>query len=380
VAGDFERRLLEVERRLGHAGLGLERTRLRTLQGLQEVRQLWSDLATVTPACSIATTITYGGTPVASAGTVTVSGPGGFSASGAPDASGIFTTTIPGSGSYTVSYSGPCSLAGSTTVTATCPGTNAVTLTPTTTQAAQVHFSIGGCNNIAVPNATATLTGGGRIYSATSSTGSITIDVSATGAGSYSWTVTEPTGRLISTSGTVTVACAATAGVGTIMTPAAGYVCISTCALPVAPTVTLTTPQGGVTLTYAAGVWSGLQARSVATRAKTTTHVRTGCPTAGTCDTATSDFAGGTCTISWAWSGSPLLSSGLTGSYKVCDDGSGTLHPIDDSVAAGLRGNCLSLSITTSRTNSGCPGATLWTGTGTSTPIGLSSAALSIDE
>jgi large repetitive protein len=372
--GDFERRLLEVERRLGHAGLGLERTRLRTLQGLQEVRQLWSDLATVTSACSLAATILYGGAPVTT-GTVTVAGPGGFSASGTPDASGVFATTIPGSGSYTVSYSGSCSLAGSTTVSATCPGPNAVTLTPTTTAGGKVNFSIRGCATLAPPNATVTVSGGGATYTGTTTTGGLLLDVSPTGAGSYSWTVTEPTGRFVTASGTVTVACNATAGVTVNLTAAAGYVCITGCDLPVATTVTLTTPQGGVTLTYAAGVWTGTQARSVATRAKTTTHVRTGCPTAGTCDSATSDFAGGTCTISWAWNG-----SNVSGSYTTCDDGTGTRHPVDDSVAAGLHNNCLSQNIITTRTNSGCPGANLYAGTATSTPIGLSSAALSVDE
>jgi hypothetical protein len=110
VAGDFERRLLEVERRLGNAGLGLERTRLRTLQGLQEARQLWSDLSSVAPPpavpCGTLTRIIgqVGGCPSTTGPATVTAMLGAFSASvgAANSVDYSIDVTTGGAGTYTV--------------------------------------------------------------------------------------------------------------------------------------------------------------------------------------------------------------------------------------------------------------------------------------
>lgn len=320
-------------------------------------------------ACTgtIDVTVTYLGSPVVGA-TVTLSGAG--TGSGTTNSSGFVSIAITAAGTYTVTVSAMgCVAAASTTVTATC-STNATSVAQAVPASkAQIAFTVRGCTSTSVLlGAVVTATRGSNTYTGTTnSSGQVTLDVSPSGAGSYSWSVAPPNVRFSGTSGTVTAgACGTTATVTTSLGVATGYHCgggANPCSFPLADTLYLTNSKGTVTLTYngATSKWEGVQGiAGVST-------VSADCPGAplplNRCGGAA---AAGSMGMFWAYNGGGTGGApdpNMAGSfYKACVDASLVGHPID--VSSFLTTHCTGGGQTGKAfTSIVCPPSFLYTGT-----------------
>lgn len=126
-----------------------------------------------------------------------------------------------------------------------------------TCSSAKAYFGVGGCVG-GLNNAEVTVTKGAFSATCTTTTspgfidGYCQIDLGAEGAGTYTWTVTHPSGRFAAASGSFTLsspsACHATVSV--TLTPASGYVCAPCCNMPLPEMLYLDDKYGTTTLTY----------------------------------------------------------------------------------------------------------------------------------
>lgn len=230
----------------------------------------------------------------------------------------------------------------------------------------KIQFTVRGCPTLPVASVPVTVVGGGSTYTgSTNGSGVVLIDVSATGAATYSWTAADPSpGRFTGTSGTVATTCGATATVTTTLTPnTTPYVCTTPCSWPLKKSSLIVTNSfGTATLTWTSGVtWTG-------TQTITTPTVQVPCVlSAGVliCNGAT--VAGGALTVTWSYNAN---TQGLSGTYRQCPTTrfATAWRPIDDSVAAC--GSTASVGFLTSGTPS-CPPSYLTSGTSTDLGAGV---------
>lgn len=224
----------------------------------------------------VAVTVTNcDGTPDSGA-SVSLTGPGGFSASGGTNSSGVYSVAVPGTGTYTAtvgSQSGSVTLSGTTCTT----GTVAICAPTFGVPFGQVCVTVVGCNNTPIVGVSVTATQSGvTVNSGTTNSSGVACFCVPSGH-TTTFAVTAPPSRYGtgSTTGTVT-ACPSSPANFTIALPAAsGYVCFcclsrgcATCSVPVSTTLHLTDSYfgSGCTLTYNAttGQWVGSQTVSVA--------------------------------------------------------------------------------------------------------------------
>lgn len=185
--------------------------------------------------------------PVGAGGTVTVTGPGGFTGTctTTSGSSCCIDVTAGGSGSYTVSGSKSGWIITPRTLTVTCPGTTNTSLSsrPVTYP---VVFSVTGCNGAALPGATVTA---GSATGTTDSSGNVTLNLPD---GTINYTVTYPP-RFQTATGSFTINCTFGLTVPVAMTPASGYVCCTfggaySGPIPVARTLTGSDSGGAVSI------------------------------------------------------------------------------------------------------------------------------------
>jgi hypothetical protein len=353
----YEARLLGVERQLMLLGRRANTLERETWAGLQDALELWQEIPPAAAPCSgsIDVTVTYAGSPVVGA-TVTLSGAGG--GSGTTNSSGFVSLAIAVAGSYTVTMSAiGCLASASTTITATCTA-NAITITPATPASrCLIQFTVTGCNSLGVIGATVTATKGSLTVTGTTpgSSGVVTLDVSAGGAGSYSWTASYGPGGLVSTSGTVTVgACgSAAATVATNLTLASGYQCLDVgtgCSVPLPLTIHGSNAYGSFAMTSAGGggaSWVGTQTVSGVS------VWTAGCNPGGACKTGSA--SSGSVTITWRMSTARVASS----SYNWCSSTGGNF-PMS---ASGSTSGCNAAAPTMSGVSVNCPPTFLYSAT-----------------
>ena len=207
--------------------------------------------------CEICTTVTTcGGTvPVASA-LVTVSQGGSTVGTCTTNSSGYCCIAGLTAGTYTVSVAKTGSNGSNTTVTITCPGTTNVSLICNPTLGPHADFYVGGCNELALPGASVSITGPGGGGSGTTDASGHAGPLALTN-GTYTWNASAP--RFVSQTGTCTISgCTGGCMISITLLPATGYVCFgSGCAYPYKTTMYLTLPVGSVTMTYSGGPWNG---------------------------------------------------------------------------------------------------------------------------